>query len=70
MPYGYWELNLGPHEEQLVLLTAEPFLQTLIHVLKNFNITNQIVVHGCPNLCPGGFQDEVKLVPCSLPSTR
>ena len=25
--YGFWELNLSPLEEQLVLLTAEPSLQ-------------------------------------------
>jgi hypothetical protein len=29
LPYGCWELNLGPPEEQLVLLTAEPALQPL-----------------------------------------
>ena len=27
LPYGCWELNPGPLEEQSVLLTAEPFLQ-------------------------------------------
>jgi hypothetical protein len=26
-PCGYWELNSGPLEEQLELLTAEPSLQ-------------------------------------------
>jgi hypothetical protein len=26
-PYGCWELNSGPLEEQLVLLTTEPSLQ-------------------------------------------
>jgi hypothetical protein len=26
-PYGCWELNWGPLEEQLVLLTAEPSFQ-------------------------------------------
>ena len=26
-PYGYWELNSGPLEEQSVLLTTEPSLQ-------------------------------------------
>ena len=26
LSYGCWELNLGPLEEQLVLLTAEPSL--------------------------------------------
>jgi hypothetical protein len=26
-PYGCWELNSGPLEEQSVLLTAEPSLQ-------------------------------------------
>ena len=26
-PYGRWELNSGPLEEQSVLLTAEPSLQ-------------------------------------------
>lgn len=26
-PYGCWELNLGPLEEQPVVLTAEPPLQ-------------------------------------------
>ena len=26
-PCGCWELNLGPLEEQSVLLTAEPFFQ-------------------------------------------
>jgi hypothetical protein len=29
LPCRYWELNSGLLEEQLVLLTAEPFLQTL-----------------------------------------
>ena len=28
-PYGCWELNSGPLEEQSVLLTSEPFLQPL-----------------------------------------
>jgi len=27
-PCGYWELNSGPLEEQSVLLTAEPSLQS------------------------------------------
>jgi hypothetical protein len=27
LPCGFWELNLGPLEEQSVLLTAEPSLQ-------------------------------------------
>ena len=28
-PYGCWELNSGPREEQSVLLTSEPSLQPL-----------------------------------------
>ena len=28
LPYGCWELNPGPLEEQSVLLTPEPFLQS------------------------------------------
>lgn len=28
-PYGYWELNLGPLEESLVLLITESSLQHL-----------------------------------------
>ena len=30
----YWELNLGPLEEQPVLLTDEPFLQLTPHPLQ------------------------------------
>jgi hypothetical protein len=30
LPCGCWELNLGPLEEQLVLLTAEPSLQSSV----------------------------------------
>jgi hypothetical protein len=30
-PYGYWDLNPGPLEEQPVLLTAEPSLQPCKH---------------------------------------
>jgi hypothetical protein len=32
-PCGCWELNLGPLEEQSVLLTAEPSLQPLVAIL-------------------------------------
>jgi hypothetical protein len=32
LPYGCWELNLGPLEEQPVLLTAEPSHQPHISV--------------------------------------
>ena len=31
-PCGWWELNLGPVEEQSVLLTTEPSLQTDIEL--------------------------------------
>jgi hypothetical protein len=31
-PYGCWELNSGPLEEQSVLLTFEPSLQPLMHL--------------------------------------
>jgi hypothetical protein len=31
LPCGCWDLNLGPPEEQLALLTAEPSLQPKIH---------------------------------------
>ena len=37
-PCGYWELNLGPLEEQPVLLTAEPSFQPprrLMVLMKN-----------------------------------
>jgi hypothetical protein len=27
LPYGHWELNLGPLEEQSMSITAEPSLQ-------------------------------------------
>ena len=33
LPYGCWELNPGPLEEQPVLLTAEPSLQSLLNLL-------------------------------------
>ena len=33
-PYGCWELNSGPLEEQSVLLTAEPSLQPFILFFK------------------------------------
>jgi hypothetical protein len=33
-PCGCWELNSGPLEEQLVLLTSELYLQPLITILK------------------------------------
>ena len=33
LPCGYWELNLGPLEEQLEFLTAEPSLQPLGHCI-------------------------------------
>ena len=33
LPYGCWELNSGPLEEQPVLLTTEPSLQPQILVL-------------------------------------
>jgi len=29
-PCGCWDLNLGPSEEQSVLITTEPSLQTLV----------------------------------------
>ena len=35
LPCGCWELNLGPLEEQPVLLTTEPFLQP------TFNLRSQ-----------------------------
>ena len=35
-PRGCWELNSGPLEEQSVLLTAEPSLQTYI-TFEKFN---------------------------------
>lgn len=28
LPLGCWELNLSPLEKQLVILTAEPYLQS------------------------------------------
>jgi hypothetical protein len=31
-PYGCWELNSGPLEEQSVLLTAKPSLQPFLFV--------------------------------------
>jgi hypothetical protein len=34
-PCGCWDLNLGPLEEQLVLLTAEPSLKP--HFMTNLN---------------------------------
>jgi hypothetical protein len=34
LPCGCLELNLGPLEEQAVLLTSEPFLQPLILIRK------------------------------------
>lgn len=30
LPCGFWELNLGPLKEQLILLTSEPSLQPLL----------------------------------------
>ena len=30
---GFWELNSGPLEEQPILLTSEPSLQTASHIL-------------------------------------
>ena len=38
-PCGYWELNPGFLEEHLVVLTAEPSLQTLLF------LTQQISLH-------------------------
>jgi hypothetical protein len=35
-PCGCWDLNSGPLEEQLVLLTAEPSLQPRLPFLKSF----------------------------------
>lgn len=34
MPYGFWALNLGPLEEQPVLLTIKPSLQLHLLLLK------------------------------------
>jgi hypothetical protein len=34
LPCGCWELNLGPLEEQSVLLTSEPSLQPFYVILK------------------------------------
>ena len=31
-PCGCWELNSGPLEEQAMLLTSEPSLQTLLNI--------------------------------------
>jgi hypothetical protein len=32
LPHGFWELNLGPLEEQPVLFTREPFLKPLKYI--------------------------------------
>jgi hypothetical protein len=33
LPCGYWELNLGPLQEQPVLVTAEPSLYPALSVV-------------------------------------
>lgn len=43
-PYRCWNLNTGPQEEQLLLLTAEPSLRELKTLLKE-NILLSIVNH-------------------------
>ena len=40
LPCGCWDLNSGPLEEQSVLLTAEPSLQTLVCELLIVPTTN------------------------------
>jgi hypothetical protein len=57
-PCGCWELNSGPLEEQLVLLTSEPSLQT--------EICHSFVVVGGG----GGFQDRVSLCSLGCPGTH
>jgi hypothetical protein len=37
LPCGFWELNSGPLEEQMVLLTTEPSLQSLLSCYKKKN---------------------------------
>jgi hypothetical protein len=43
-PYGYWELNSGPLEEQSVLLTSEPSLQPGLLVLETASHVAQVGV--------------------------
>jgi hypothetical protein len=40
-PWGCWELNSGPVEEQSVLLTAEPSLQPGLQFLKLVKVTQR-----------------------------
>jgi hypothetical protein len=37
-PYGFWDLNSGPSEEQSMLLSTEPSLQSLTHFNNIFTI--------------------------------
>lgn len=43
---GFWELNLGPSEQQEVLLTAMPFLQPflLASFVSGFDLTGSCLV--------------------------
>ena len=41
-PCGFWKLNSGPLEEQLVLLTAEPSLQSVFTLLKYNDILSSV----------------------------
>jgi hypothetical protein len=43
LPYGGWELNSGPSEEQSVLLTAEPSLQPPLFVLSYHNDSAELL---------------------------
>jgi hypothetical protein len=40
-PCGYWKLNLGPLEEQSMLLTPKPSLQPTYHLLKSQSLQIQ-----------------------------
>ena len=37
-PCGYWESNLGPLEEQAMLLTSEPSLQSYTRSLNDLSV--------------------------------
>jgi hypothetical protein len=46
-PCGCWELNSGPLEEQLVLLTAEPSLQPQLFLINKFIRSVTVLVSFC-----------------------
>ena len=64
-PWGCWELNSGPLEEQSVLLTAEPSRQTLIFSFLCAHMGGGLCEFSSLYMCPCLWSSEVNLRHCS-----